>query len=90
MKRLELACRCGEVLVEVAGDPMVQLYCHCDDCQAVHGAAYDPEVRCIEAEAVKVVQGSEHLEAEEEPSLHLHRVRGRASSSTSSLSGCAA
>src|SRR5580704_14794506 len=50
-------CRCGEVEIELAGDPIVQFYCHCDDCQAVHGAAYVPE-SVYPAEAVKVVQGN--------------------------------
>jgi hypothetical protein len=29
--------------MELTGEPLVQFYCHCDDCQAVHGAAYAPE-----------------------------------------------
>ncbi len=57
MKTLEIECRCGEVKLEVTGDPLVQLYCHCDDCQAVHGAAYVPE-SVYRADAVKVVRGN--------------------------------
>jgi hypothetical protein len=43
VKTLKIECRCGEVEIEVIGDPIVQIYCHCDDCQAVHGGAYVPE-----------------------------------------------
>jgi hypothetical protein len=38
MKAMTLGCRCGAVELEVSGQPMVQFYCHCDGCQAVHGA----------------------------------------------------
>ncbi len=34
----------------------MQFYCHCDDCQAVHGGAYVPE-SVYPADAVKVVRG---------------------------------
>jgi hypothetical protein len=34
----------------------VQFFCHCDDCQAVHGGAYAPE-SVYPADAVKVVRG---------------------------------
>ena len=44
-KTVLVQCRCGEVQLELTGDPTVQFYCHCDDCQAVHGAAYVPEFR---------------------------------------------
>jgi len=37
-----IQCHCGAVTMELVGDPVVCLYCHCDDCQAVHGAAYLP------------------------------------------------
>jgi len=32
-------CACGAVQVQLAGEPMVQYFCHCDDCQTVHGKA---------------------------------------------------
>jgi hypothetical protein len=57
MKTTELQCRCGAVHLEVTGDPIVQFYCHCDDCQAVHGGAYVPE-SVYPAEAVKVTSGT--------------------------------
>jgi hypothetical protein len=49
-------CRCGAVEVEITAEPIVQFYCHCDDCQAVHGGAYAPE-SVYPAAAVKVVRG---------------------------------
>jgi hypothetical protein len=46
MKPPELAatiqCLCGAVKMELEGEPVAQFFCHCDDCQAVHGAAYLP------------------------------------------------
>jgi hypothetical protein len=42
MSATVIACPCGAVKIELRGEPLVCLYCHCDDCQAVHGAAYLP------------------------------------------------
>jgi hypothetical protein len=36
---LTVQCPCGEIEIVLAGDPVVQLYCHCDHCQIAHGAA---------------------------------------------------
>jgi len=36
MKTILIGCRCGAVEIEISGEPLVQMYCHCDDCQAVH------------------------------------------------------
>lgn len=54
--RRSVECRCGAVALEVRGEPIVQMCCHCDDCQAVHGAAYVPE-SVYPADAVRVVRG---------------------------------
>jgi len=48
--------RCRAVEVEITAEPIVQFYCHCDDCQAVQGGAYAPE-SVYPADAVKVVRG---------------------------------
>ncbi|HTB78890.1 MAG TPA: GFA family protein [Polyangiaceae bacterium] len=53
----EIQCRCGAVHIELAGEPMAQFFCHCDDCQAVHGAAYIP-VALYPMSAVKVTTGT--------------------------------
>jgi hypothetical protein len=50
-------CRCGAIEIELAAAPIVQFYCHCDDCQAMHGAAYVPE-SVYAADAVRVVRGT--------------------------------
>lgn len=50
-------CLCGDIEIELSGEPMVQLYCHCDDCQRVHGAACAP-VAIYRASDVKVVRGA--------------------------------
>jgi hypothetical protein len=52
-----IECRCAATQVEITGEPIVQLYCHCDDCQAVHGGAYAPE-SVYRADAVKVTKGN--------------------------------
>jgi hypothetical protein len=53
---MEIQCRCGKVALEINGEPMVQLYCHCDDCRAAHAAAY-VAAAIYPAQAVKVVRG---------------------------------
>lgn len=53
---IEAQCRCGAIELRIAGDPLAQLYCHCDDCQAAHGAAYAPAA-IYPARAVEVVRG---------------------------------
>ena len=40
MNATHLKCSCGAVELTLTGRPLVQYVCHCDDCQAVHGAAY--------------------------------------------------
>jgi hypothetical protein len=42
--------------IELAADPVAHFYCHCDDCQRVHSAAYVPIAMYPEA-AVKVIEG---------------------------------
>ena len=54
---IEAQCRCGAIGLTIAGEPAVQLYCHCDDCQSAHGAAYVPAA-IYAAEAVEVVRGN--------------------------------
>ncbi|WP_353215552.1 GFA family protein [Salinisphaera hydrothermalis] len=50
-------CRCGNVGLEITGQPVVQAYCHCEDCRAAHGAAYVASSTYPGA-AVQVVQGT--------------------------------
>jgi hypothetical protein len=52
----KIQCLCGEVEIELANEPMVHLYCHCDDCQLVYGAAYAP-VAVYHARDVQVTRG---------------------------------
>jgi hypothetical protein len=40
MTSVDIACLCGSVRLRIEGEPETAFYCHCDDCQAVHGAAY--------------------------------------------------
>lgn len=54
---LKLACRCGGVHLHIKGEPLAQFYCHCDDCQTAHAAAYVAEA-VYPAAAVCVTQGA--------------------------------
>ena len=53
---MTVACRCGAVEIEISGESVAQFYCHCDDCQIVHGGAYAPESVYL-ADAVRIVRG---------------------------------
>ncbi|MEO7068050.1 MAG: GFA family protein [Rhodanobacter sp.] len=62
MKTIELQCRCGEIGLEITGEPIAQIYCHCDDCRAAQGAAYvassvypAPSVRVVRGQPVSVI-----------------------------------
>jgi hypothetical protein len=55
--KTNIACRCGAVRAEVVAAPLAQFYCHCDDCQAMHGAAYVSE-SVYPADAVRIVAGT--------------------------------
>ena len=55
MNLTTLKCNCGAVEMEIAGEPMAQYFCHCDDCQAVHGGAY--AVSLHKADRVSVTHG---------------------------------
>jgi hypothetical protein len=48
-------CSCGAVEIQLTGKPVFQYYCHCDDCQSVHGKAYP--VSLYPAPSVSVVRG---------------------------------
>ncbi len=56
MQTFGAQCRCGAVRLTISGAPAVQLYCHCDDCQAAHSAAYVLSA-IYPAQAVEVVRG---------------------------------
>jgi len=56
LQAIEAQCRCGAIGLKIVGEPVVQLYCHCDDCQAAHGAAYVPAA-IYPAAAVEVIRG---------------------------------
>lgn len=50
-------CPCGETEIELAGSPIWQVYCHCDDCQRAHGAAYVARA-VFERDAVTIKNGT--------------------------------
>jgi hypothetical protein len=57
MSVTEVQCLCGNVKLQLQGEPAVQFYCHCDDCQAVHGAA-DVGVALFPSQAVQITHGT--------------------------------
>jgi hypothetical protein len=52
---IRVRCSCGAVEIELTDKPLLQYYCHCDDCQVVHGKAFP--VSLYSAQAVSVVRG---------------------------------
>ena len=54
---MNINCRCGLVELAISDEPIAQFFCHCDDCQAAHGAAYVP-ISLYTAAAVRVTRGS--------------------------------
>ena len=70
----KIQCRCGATELEISADPIVQFYCHCDDCQAVHGGAYAPE-SVYPADDVKVVRGDPMAWKLKRNPRHVPRVR---------------
>jgi hypothetical protein len=70
MSSIQAQCNCGSVKLEISAPPVAQFYCHCDDCQAVHGAAYVP-IAMFPADAVKIIAG--------EPSTFALKVNPRTS-----------
>jgi hypothetical protein len=55
-----IQCGCGAVRIELEGEPFISLYCHCDDCQAVHGGAYLPAAM-YRTSQTRVVAGQPRL-----------------------------
>src|SRR5580704_10120930 len=51
----KVQCSCGAVEIRLTGKPLMQYFCHCDDCQAVHGKAYACSVHL--ASAVSIERG---------------------------------
>ena len=39
---MNIACHCGQVKIKLTGDPVVDLYCHCRDCQRIAGGGCVP------------------------------------------------
>jgi hypothetical protein len=55
MTTTHIHCSCGAVEIQLSGPPMAQYYCHCDDCQTVHGSAYASTL--YKTPAVTVLRG---------------------------------
>ena len=53
---MRVHCRCGNIHLDVSGEAIAQFYCHCDDCLALHGAAYVPEA-VYPAAAIAIEKG---------------------------------
>ena len=53
---MELTCPCNTVTLKISAEPVAQFWCHCADCQTIHGAAYAAE-SIYPAAAVEIVAG---------------------------------
>jgi hypothetical protein len=51
-----IECRCGAAAIQLSGDAIAHFYCHCADCQAVHGAAFVP-VALYKTASVTIAHG---------------------------------
>jgi hypothetical protein len=60
MASVDIQCGCGAIAIRLSGEPVAQFYCHCDDCQTVHAAAYIPIVMVRRAD-LQVVAGAPRL-----------------------------
>lgn len=40
MDPIEVTCNCGAVTARLTAPPVMQFYCHCDDCQRATGSPY--------------------------------------------------
>ncbi len=58
--RYRAQCHCGAVCYEVCADPLDAKYCHCRDCQLLHGAPMQWAAIFHKAD-VRFVRGVEHL-----------------------------
>jgi len=56
MEAVTSSCRCGSVQLRIGAAPMVQFYCHCDDCRAATGGAFVP-IALFAADAIAVSGG---------------------------------
>jgi hypothetical protein len=56
MTDMNVQCPCGAVALAIRGEALGQVYCHCDDCQRAHSAAYVPRA-IYPREAVEIVGG---------------------------------
>jgi len=54
------SCFCGKVHVEVSGDPVLQGYCHCDDCRHWSGTPVTAYAMWPQ-DNVRIVSGEDHL-----------------------------
>jgi hypothetical protein len=60
MTMMTIQCHCGAVKMEMTGEPFACLYCHCSDCQAMHGAAYLPAA-LFKTDQTRVIAGEPGL-----------------------------
>ncbi|MFY0663140.1 MAG: GFA family protein [Natronospirillum sp.] len=57
MSTTDISCLCGATHLRLNDQPVAQFYCHCDDCQATHGASY-VGLAVFPSHAVEVLQGA--------------------------------
>lgn len=53
---MNVSCLCNAVQIRISAEPVAQFWCHCADCQTVHGAAYVAE-SIYPTTAVEIVSG---------------------------------
>ncbi len=53
---MNISCLCNAVQIRISAEPIAQFWCHCADCQTVHGAAYVAEA-IYPAAGVEIISG---------------------------------
>jgi hypothetical protein len=53
-------CFCGEIHIELTGEPAAQGYCHCESCRTISGAPIRG-FTLWPAHSVRITRGEEHL-----------------------------
>lgn len=56
MPEMNVACPCGRVKIRLQGEAVVDLYCHCRDCQRIAGGAF-LGYSIYPRDAVEVIEG---------------------------------
>jgi hypothetical protein len=70
------SCFCGEVRLDVSGEPVAQGFCHCGDCRAWSAAPVNA-FTLWKPESVRITKGAEHVRVYEKTERSLRKFCDR-------------